>query len=548
VIVTPTVERAVAEPSRRSHFRQLGVNFSAHRAVDWILVTLAAAGAAAWFTHVEWSVTFWGFPLDDSWIHLQFARNLGTGQGFSYNPGIPVAGSTAPLWTILLAVPAWFGWDPIVSSKALGLVLTIVTALLAGQLTEWLTRSRGAGLFAALALALSPRMAWGSLSGMEVSLYAALVTGALLAYLRALETGSPWWGLLAGFAGFARPEAFIVFPVLALDWTVRTIRGLLPPPRLLRFALPMMLFAIPTASFVALNFHASGHPLPMTFYAKTYGMGTLPSLMEGRWHDAWVAAGWYPIEFLYQLLTWCESEYPDLALGALVGALALIGLTGDSASRRRGSYLLVAILIVAPLVKGLGAPEPPLLVHDGRYLFHLLVMFLIVSVIGVLELRRWLRGRWIVPLFLMAALLRLGLAIFDEAPEYAGMVKNINDLQIATARWIVKETSPEARIATNDIGAIAYFSRRFLIDTEGLVTPAAIHPKRMRRFAAFLESQRPDLLIIFPAWYPEIVARTDLFHEIYRIHAWQESAGGPSLVFYRMPWSRPEMVPNFLKK
>jgi hypothetical protein len=62
----------------------------------------------------------------------------------------------------------------------------------------------------------------------------------------------------------------------------------------------------------------------------------------------------------------------------------------------------------------------------------------------------------------------------------------------------------------------------------------------------FLESERPDLLIIFPEWYPEIVARTDLFHEIYRIHAHQDAAGGPALVFYRTPWSRPGMVPRFL--
>jgi hypothetical protein len=44
-----------------------------------------------------------GFPLDDSWIHLHFARNIAEGAGFSYNPGVPVAGSTAPLWTLLLA-------------------------------------------------------------------------------------------------------------------------------------------------------------------------------------------------------------------------------------------------------------------------------------------------------------------------------------------------------------------------------------------------------------------------------------------------------------
>ncbi|HXD99632.1 MAG TPA: hypothetical protein VN646_23970, partial [Candidatus Acidoferrum sp.] len=43
-----------------------------------------------------------GFPLDDSWIHLHFARNLAEGAGFAYNPGRPVAGSTAPLWTLLL--------------------------------------------------------------------------------------------------------------------------------------------------------------------------------------------------------------------------------------------------------------------------------------------------------------------------------------------------------------------------------------------------------------------------------------------------------------
>ena len=38
-----------------------------------------------------------GFPLDDSWIHLQFARNLAHGRGLSLNPGELVTGSTAPL-------------------------------------------------------------------------------------------------------------------------------------------------------------------------------------------------------------------------------------------------------------------------------------------------------------------------------------------------------------------------------------------------------------------------------------------------------------------
>ena len=91
-------------------------------------------------------------------------------------------------------------------------------------------------------------------------------------------------------------------------------------------------------------------------------------MLEGRWHDALKYARWYPFEFLYQLLAWCEKEFPDLALGALVGAFALVGLTG-STTRRPGAYLLLAVLIAAPILKGLAAPEPPLVVHEGSISF-----------------------------------------------------------------------------------------------------------------------------------------------------------------------------------
>ena len=45
-------------------------------------------------------------PLDDSYIHFQFARSFAEGHPFVYSPStLPVAGATSLLWPLLLAFP-----------------------------------------------------------------------------------------------------------------------------------------------------------------------------------------------------------------------------------------------------------------------------------------------------------------------------------------------------------------------------------------------------------------------------------------------------------
>ena len=62
-----------------------------------------------------------GFPLDDPWIHLQFARHLIQGDGLAYNPaGGWIPGSTAPLWTALIALAFLLPGGPLIWVKALG--------------------------------------------------------------------------------------------------------------------------------------------------------------------------------------------------------------------------------------------------------------------------------------------------------------------------------------------------------------------------------------------------------------------------------------------
>src|SRR5262249_11179643 len=123
-----------------------------------------------------------GLPLDDSWIHLRFADNLAAGHGFAINPGVPVAASTAPLWTLLLALAIVLGAPGLVAAKALGRAAYVASGLLTRRLALAIGLTPGLALASGIGVVGLGRMAWGALSGMEVPLAAALVAaGCLLA-------------------------------------------------------------------------------------------------------------------------------------------------------------------------------------------------------------------------------------------------------------------------------------------------------------------------------------------------------------------------------
>src|SRR5437870_12103606 len=71
-----------------------------------------------------------GFPMDDPYIHFQFARNLAHGAGFSFNPGEPTPGATSPLWCILLAAGHVLGAPLEPLAIALGTLSAMAAAVL----------------------------------------------------------------------------------------------------------------------------------------------------------------------------------------------------------------------------------------------------------------------------------------------------------------------------------------------------------------------------------------------------------------------------------
>ena len=477
---------------------------------DDLLVALAATVPLAWLLVRERLVAgAAGFPLDDSWIHLQFARNLAAGEGFAYNPGHPVSGSTAPLWTLILAAGAAVAGTSLVMAKSLGVASAIAAALVTRRTAIGFGAAPPTALVAAVALLWTGAIAWGALSGMEVTLAALLVAVALLALARE----ATWLvAMAAALAALARPEAIILVPLLALARPLSVRRVLL-------FGLVTVALLAP---FVAFSYATVGRPLPATATAKIEGglLGWLDGLREPP-ALTWLAR---PGDFGLEWVRWLFTTHPLLPL-ALPAAFV--------AWRRRGRALgVVALaLIVHPLAMALLAPYRGPAFQEGRYSAHLLPIAAVVlaALAGKLPRAK--------PVVLGGVLVVSLVALAPAAERYAWSVQNINAMQVHLGRWLAVTTPPTATLAVNDIGAIAFFSRRPVLDLMGLVTPDILPYRREGESGVikYVTERCPDYVVIFPAWFPRLAARRDLLTAVYSVRlARNEIAGDAEMVVYRL--------------
>ena len=478
---------------------------------DLVVLAAAAVALTLFLVRERQIAGAAGFPLDDSWIHLHFARNLAEGAGFAYNPGVPVAGSTAPLWTLLLAGGALVAGASLALAKILGVAATVV----AGVLTRRAALAWGAApevaLAAGVALVWTGALTWGALSGMEVSLAAALVAAAMLTHA---ADRTALTALFAALAALARPEAILLVPALLLARPI-TWR------RLLLFVFVPL---VALAPFVAFCLSTVGSPLPATAAAKVEGglVGWLAGVAEPA-RMTFVDRPW---AFLRAWAWWLAATH-WLLPAALAVALVVVWW-------RRGRALGVpALLVLAhPLAMALLAPYRGPEFQEGRYSLHLLPLALVVLAAAVPV--AWPRATRA----LLAVYLALALpALLPAATRYGWAVQNINAMQVHLGHWLDRELPRNARIAVNDIGAIAYFSRREIVDLMGLVTPAIIPYRRDGEAGVirYLAETCPDHVVIFPAWFPRLTARADLLEVRYRVRLERnEVSGADEMVVYRL--------------
>jgi hypothetical protein len=517
------------------------------RALALVAPAAALALAIGLFLLRTWqlagTVGLAAFPLDDSWIHLQFARNLAEGHGFSYNPGVPVSGSTAPLWTLALGgLFALLGSHPALA-KVLGTAATLGTAWLAGRLAVIWTGCLPSGLIASVLVALAGPMVWGALSGMEVALAALLVTTGLVHHARSREWAA---GVALGLSALARPEAALLPPLV---W----LAGPLKWRRALALGAPVVALLAP---WVAFNLATTGTPWPGTAAAKIEG--GLIGLLGGVREPLRTTLVERPWRFETEWARWLWQ------VDVLLPILLLPGLWWLGRHRGRAALAPASVLLLQPLAMALLAPYRGPGFQEGRYAIHLLPLALVVAVAPLTSLLTlspegrgqgegaerersgwvrsltWLRARlgWLGAGALLAGAL---VALVPAASRYGWAVQNIEAMQVHLGHWVARHTDPAARLGLNDIGAIAYVSRREVVDVMGLVTPAIIPFRRDGEMGVlrYLERACPDYLIVFPAWFPALSGMSDRFHPVYRVRLDRnEVAGAEEQVVYETVWSR----------
>jgi arabinofuranosyltransferase len=457
-----------------------------------------------------------GFPLDDSWIHQTYARNLAQNGEWAFVPGQPSAGSTSPLWVMLLAIGYFLRVPSFIWTFGLGfLVLWALALLVAKVVRKLFPKAQLLPLLAGSLFIFEWHLVWAAASGMETLMFASMCVAMFVLLLEQKARGDRLWfwfsaGAVAGLTVWVRPEGLtLLLPIFLLVATSKsTTQKKLTT--LVSIGGGFLLLFLP---YLAFNYFLSGSIWPNTFYAKQ----AEALLLLGA--PLWVRLG----QMASQL-------FVGVGLLLFPGAVYLLYNT----VRKRDWAMLVwfAWVLAYLLILALRLPRS---IQHGRYSMPVMPMYFLFGLIGLVSWvpassnrwRRYLNAAWkqavVILLLLMFAL---------AAPVYARDVGLIETEMVTVARWLEANTPKDGLVASYDIGAVGFFSDRRLLDLAGLINPEVIpflHDEA--RLSEYLNARQADYLVSFPNWFPQLTEQSEL---VFQTHG--EIApvlGGENMAVYR---------------
>ncbi len=442
-----------------------------------------------------------GYPLDDAWIHQTYARNWAATGQLAYVVDVPSAGSTAPLWTLLLSAAYRLQIDQQLWALILGAITLAISAWLLSRLADRLLPTRSlVSWLVGLACVIEWHLVWAAASGMETLLF---IVFALALIERVWANAAGWIsGALGGLLILTRPEGLLLVTLSLIVMIVRAGRS-----GLIEVAQAAVAFVIVLTPGAYFNLQAGGSIFPNTFYAKQSEYGELMSSAS-----IWLAS------LGNMLMAPLAGGLLLLIPGLITWAVAQVGnLRGEMKSRPAVTRFLVLnfpLLWIAAHI-GVYALRLPVSYQHGRYLLPIIPIVLLYGIVGTALLLEWIKTRSTKPImrllrraYALTIVIVFVLFVPIGAQAYATDVAIINGEMVAVAQWLDRNAPPDAVIAAHDIGAIGYFAQRPILDLAGLISPEVIPFMRDEaKLGDWLQAKGAHYFVTFPGWYPHLAAR-----------------------------------------
>ena len=495
-------------------------------------------------------------PLDDTFIHFQYAKQLANGEFLRFNDGdSPTTGATSLLYMFLLA-PGWLlgfrGLNLLIWAWIINSALHVRAGVALFQLLRRVSGGYSAGAYGGMLVFLCcGPLLWGVFSQMEIALFSALIMLTLEAAhaLSAEDTArgeasttGRWttrrrlllWGSLMAIT---RPEGALLAGGLTL-WLLWRHLGARPAEtgwrRHLRDGLPWLW---PLASGVALT---------LLFAALTGRLGTnanvkstlnlLPFESTRYWESS--------LRHLPMTLEIMLEKLPAFT-APVTTTLCFLGLAGWAARgkpRRPGAGLLVLgwLLLLTLFFAFIMARRD----HFDRY--YLPYMGLLVAAIfwPLCRLAASRASLRLMPAFLSALLLPfMGPVALHWAQRYGDNCRDLAHQHFKAAAWVDKNIPATASIAVNDAGAIPYLTGRYTFDIVGLghnafykVKNYILHSDAPAWEALGALERKPDYFVAYPEWLPQM-NHLPFFTPIHRVTLHNRSVvANETKVVWRMNW------------
>lgn len=402
-----------------------------------------------------------GYTADDAFITFRYADQIALGNGFVYNLGEHVLGTSSPLFTLLLAIVSLLRIPLVWGALALSLLASGLTAVILYRFARALRFTHLAILPAVLYIGW-PRSLPAEISGMETALFTLLVIASFYYQHRRLEIYALG---MATLAAVTRPEGIGLLALLLLYNLYHDRAGW---RRYL--STPLMILA----PWLLFSWQYFGSIIPHSITAKLalYSQfGTMPaSEAIASLLGLQSPLGWILLPLLL-VGAWELNRKQD------AGKLELIWLVG--------TFLFFSL--------------------SRTHLFHwyitpvypVLLIFVAAGVNVVYERLRIPphRAGQIGDLLAVVACAAVLVISSSQLSYYREIQQTTEKVHREIGTYLFAQTDKDAIVAAEDIGYIGYYSKRTILDRDGLVSPIAVEYNRDARYSELIQDARPDYLV-----------------------------------------------------